>query len=146
MTDKQPYIGGILRCDVCQHEGCYAAHKLGPMWLAKGMPCARCGLPQCVWDDVRHFATEDDAVAYASSLDVNEPEPPKAMHERHEADALALRSALARVVEVEALAHWAAKSHTEMAELAKRDLENMAKLRAENERLTAELATARGQS
>ena len=68
-----------------------------------------------------------------------------AMHERHEADALALRSALARVVEVEALAHWAAKSHTEMAEIAKRDRENMAKLRAENERLTAELATARGQ-
>ena len=68
-----------------------------------------------------------------------------AMHERHTADSEALRSALARVVEVEALSHWAAKSHTEMAELAKRDRENMAKLRAENERLTAELATARGQ-
>ena len=40
-----------------------------------------------------------------------------AMHERHEADAKALRSALARVVEVEATV----------------------------ERLTAELATARGQ-
>ena len=61
-----------------------------------------------------------------------------AMHERHEADALALRSALARVVEVETRAN--------QNERDRRDAVARAQVaEAAERRLTAELATARGQ-
>lgn len=68
-----------------------------------------------------------------------------AMHERHEADALALRSALARVVEVETRANQNERdrrdpvARAQVAEAAER------RLTAEVARLVAELAVARGQ-
>lgn len=81
-----------------------------------------------------------------------------AMHERHEADALALRSALARVVEVEAQLERMTKERATMVpiEVANRDYQAMVRqcwdaddkadaARKDVERLTAELATARGQ-
>lgn len=70
-----PFVAGILRCEVCEHETRIVAAKRGPMWISKGMVCTNCTYPECVWDDVQHFADEEGAMAYASSLDINEPTP-----------------------------------------------------------------------
>ena len=61
-----------------------------------------------------------------------------AMHERHTADSEALRSALARVVEVEATVARLTKERDEMARIIAEDMAILSSL-------TAELATARGQ-
>ena len=81
-----------------------------------------------------------------------------AMHERHEADSEALRSALARVVEVETQLERMTKERATMVpiEVAKRDYDAMVRqcwdaddkadaARKDCARLAAELATARGQ-
>ena len=71
------FVAGILRCDVCQDEHKAIGAKRGPLYIAKGMECAACHGMTCVWDDVRHFATDAEAMAYVTTLTVNEPPPPK---------------------------------------------------------------------
>ena len=71
------FVAGILRCDVCQDEHKAIGEKRGPLYIAKGMECAACHGMTCVWDDVRHFDDEADADAYARSMILTPPPPPK---------------------------------------------------------------------
>jgi hypothetical protein len=79
-TTHLPFVGGILRCDLCGHEHRAVAGKVGPLWIAKGFECERCGEAACVWDDPQHFATEEGAESYARGLEVVQvadvPSPP----------------------------------------------------------------------
>lgn len=74
--DPKPFVGGIVRCDLCGSEHRAVAGKVGPMWIAKGLECDACGEMACVWDDPQHFADEDEAIAYARSLPVEGSAPP----------------------------------------------------------------------